>query len=75
MSLSSTRSVAEPVFEILPNGEPAWLRPVDYAEADDATSTLTQLGEDLVRREAAMQACFGPAPTIAEACGLARGTA
>lgn len=62
---------AELVLERLPSGDFAWLEP----DTSTATYTPTQLGEDLVRREAAMQFLFGPAPTVAEACGLTRGMA
>ena len=56
----------EVVYETLPNGQVGVLRPELTAEDDDALWTLDEAGMDEVRRDRAMEALFGPWPTVAE---------
>jgi len=61
---------AEPgdlVLERLPSGELAWLRPsTERPEADEARWSLTDEGRYLLARGRAMQALFGPWPSVAD---------
>ena len=51
------------VLERLPDGSYAWLRPEPRNYVIPSRPVLTDLG----RRALAMDACFGPWPTVAEA--------
>lgn len=66
MSTSNEIVAEELVFERLPNGEYAWLRPELDAAADTTLYVTTDLGHDEARRARAMEACFGPWPTVAD---------
>ncbi len=54
------------ILDRLPSGDLAWLRAEPTNE--DRRYVLTQSGRDLLARERATAALFGPWPTVAEAC-------
>ncbi len=59
------------VWARLPNGEWTYLKPSSGpAERDDALHVLTQRGRDALARDRAIEAAFGPWPTVSAAMKL-----